>query len=104
METPSAPSQTDNKNMWARIYTRVGTYWKGLAVAILFMAGAAATQPTLAVAMKPLLDEGFSGAKPEYVAAQRIEIDCGPGANARRVPARPPSSRCRADQIRARIA
>lgn len=31
------------------------------------MAGAAATQPTLAVAMKPLLDEGFSGAKPEYV-------------------------------------
>ncbi len=31
------------------------------------MAGAAATQPTLAVAMKPLLDEGFSGAKPDYV-------------------------------------
>jgi subfamily B ATP-binding cassette protein MsbA len=38
-----------------------------LGLAILFMAGAAATQPTLAVAMKPLLDEGFSGAKPEYV-------------------------------------
>jgi subfamily B ATP-binding cassette protein MsbA len=38
-----------------------------LALAILFMAGAAATQPTLAVAMKPLLDEGFSGTKPEYV-------------------------------------
>jgi subfamily B ATP-binding cassette protein MsbA len=31
------------------------------------MTGAAVTQPTLAVAMKPLLDEGFSGAKPEYV-------------------------------------
>jgi subfamily B ATP-binding cassette protein MsbA len=31
------------------------------------MAGAAVTQPTLALAMKPLLDEGFSGAKPEYV-------------------------------------
>ena len=31
------------------------------------MACAAVTQPTLAVAMKPLLDEGFSGAKPEYV-------------------------------------
>ncbi len=42
-------------------------YWKGLALAVVFMAGAAATQPTLAVAMKPLLDEGFSGAKPEYV-------------------------------------
>jgi subfamily B ATP-binding cassette protein MsbA len=42
-------------------------YWQGLGLAILFMAGAAATQPTLAVAMKPLLDEGFSGAKPEYV-------------------------------------
>ena len=55
------------KNLWTRIYSRVGTYWKGLALAILFMAGAAATQPTLAVAMKPLLDEGFSGAKPEYV-------------------------------------
>jgi subfamily B ATP-binding cassette protein MsbA len=38
-----------------------------LALAVVFMAGAAATQPTLAVAMKPLLDEGFSGARPEYV-------------------------------------
>ena len=54
-------------NLWHRIYSRVGSYWKGLALAVLFMAGAAATQPTLAVAMKPLLDEGFSGAKPEYV-------------------------------------
>lgn len=50
-----------------RIYSRVGVYWKGLAVAVLCMAGAAVTQPTLALAMKPLLDEGFSGAKPEYV-------------------------------------
>lgn len=31
------------------------------------MAFAAATQPTLAVAMKPLLDEGITGAKPSYV-------------------------------------
>lgn len=38
-----------------------------MALAVVFMAGAAATQPTLAVAMKPLLDEGFSGARPEYV-------------------------------------
>ena len=67
--TRSAPatSEPTNKNLWGRIYGRVGAYWKGLALAIVFMAGAAATQPTLALAMKPLLDEGFSGAKPEYV-------------------------------------
>lgn len=67
--TRSAPatSEPTNKKLWGRIYSRVGVYWQGLGLAILFMAGAAATQPTLAVAMKPLLDEGFSGAKPEYV-------------------------------------
>ena len=68
--TTSASASQDrplNRNIWHRIYSRVGSYWKGLALAVLFMAGAAATQPTLAVAMKPLLDEGFSGAKPEYV-------------------------------------
>ena len=62
-----ATSEPTNKNLWGRIYGRVGAYWKGLALAVVFMAGAAATQPTLAVAMKPLLDEGFSGARPEYV-------------------------------------
>ncbi len=62
-----ATAEPTNKNLWGRIYGRVGAYWKGLALAVFFMAGAAATQPTLAVAMKPLLDEGFSGAKPEYV-------------------------------------
>ena len=62
-----ASSRPLNKDLWKRIYSRVGVYWKGLTLAVLFMAGAAATQPTLAVAMKPLLDEGFSGAKPEYV-------------------------------------
>lgn len=62
-----ATSEATNTKLWGRIYGRVGVYWKGLALAVLFMAGAAATQPTLAVAMKPLLDEGFSGAKPEYV-------------------------------------
>lgn len=61
------PAQSLKNSLWTRIYSRVGNYWKGLALAILFMAGAAATQPTLAVAMKPLLDEGFSGGKPEYV-------------------------------------
>lgn len=53
--------------VWNRIYARVGAYWKALGVAIVFMALAAATQPTLAVAMKPLLDEGITGAKPDYV-------------------------------------
>ncbi len=53
--------------VWGRIYSRVGTFWKALAAAAFFMAIAAATQPTLAVAMKPLLDEGVSGAKPGYV-------------------------------------
>lgn len=53
--------------VWGRIYSRVGSFWKVLAVAAFFMAIAAATQPTLAVAMKPLLDEGVSGAKPGYV-------------------------------------
>ena len=62
-----ATSEPTNRHLWGRIYGRVGAYWKGLALAVVFMAGAAATQPTLAVAMKPLLDEGFSGAKPEYV-------------------------------------
>jgi len=65
--TAPESAQALRKNIWTRIYSRVGTYWKGLALAIFFMACAAATQPTLAVAMKPLLDEGFSGTKPEYV-------------------------------------
>jgi subfamily B ATP-binding cassette protein MsbA len=36
-------------------------------VAVLLVSVAAATQPTLAVIMKPLLDDGFSGAKPSYI-------------------------------------
>ncbi|MFJ1301541.1 lipid A export permease/ATP-binding protein MsbA [Pseudomonadota bacterium AL_CKDN230030165-1A_HGKHYDSX7] len=62
-----AGSQPVRPELWRRIYSRVGSYWKGLAVAILLMAGAAATQPTLAIIMKPLLDDGFSGAKPSYM-------------------------------------
>jgi len=52
----------------------VGSYWKGLLLAILLMAGAAATQPVLAVIMKPLLDGGFSGAKPYYVWALPLAV------------------------------
>ncbi|AWB32634.1 lipid A export permease/ATP-binding protein MsbA [Orrella marina] len=63
----SAPEHPLKNVVWGRIYERVGQYWKALAVAIFFMALAAATQPTLALAMKPLLDEGITGAKPDYV-------------------------------------
>ncbi|KAG1532007.1 hypothetical protein G6F50_016398 [Rhizopus delemar] len=38
------------------------------------MAGAAATQPVLAVIMKPLLDGGFSGANPYYVWALPLAV------------------------------
>ncbi|AEE67571.1 lipid A export permease/ATP-binding protein MsbA [Bordetella pertussis] len=62
-----AGSQPVKAELWKRVYSRVGSYWKGLVLAVLLMAGAAATQPTLAVIMKPLLDDGFSGAKPHYV-------------------------------------
>jgi subfamily B ATP-binding cassette protein MsbA len=38
------------------------------------MAGAAATQPTLAIIMKPLLDGGFSGTKPYYIWALPLAV------------------------------
>ncbi len=38
-----------------------------MVVAVLLVSVAAATQPTLAIIMKPLLDEGFSGSKPSYI-------------------------------------
>ena len=69
-----AGSQPVKAELWSRIYSRVGSYWKGLVLATLLMAGAAATQPTLAVIMKPLLDEGFSGAKPYYVWALPLAV------------------------------
>ena len=53
--------------LWKRIYSRVGSYWKGLVLAVILMSGAAATQPTLAIMMKPLLDGGFAGDKPQYI-------------------------------------
>ena len=62
-----AGSHPVRAELWKRIYVRVGAHWKALLLAVLAMAGAAATQPTLAVMMKPLLDGGFSGAKPYYV-------------------------------------
>jgi subfamily B ATP-binding cassette protein MsbA len=72
--TAPAGSQPVNAVLWKRVYSRVGSYWKGLAAAILLMAGAAATQPTLAVIMKPLLDGGFSGTKPYYIWAIPLAV------------------------------
>lgn len=71
-----APAGSDpvKAELWKRVYSRVGTYWKGLLLAILLMAGAAATQPTLALIMKLLLDEGFSGTKPYYVWAIPLSV------------------------------
>ncbi|HEY0295977.1 MAG TPA: ABC transporter transmembrane domain-containing protein, partial [Bordetella sp.] len=65
--TTPASAKPIRATIWKRIYGRVGAHWKALALAGLTMAGAAATQPTLAILMKPLLDGGFSGAKPYYV-------------------------------------
>ncbi|VCU71165.1 Lipid A export ATP-binding/permease protein MsbA [Pigmentiphaga humi] len=56
-----------NADLWRRVYTRVLKYWKALALAMLFLIGVAASQPLLAILMKPLLDGGFNGQNPDYV-------------------------------------
>lgn len=63
------PSQSNpvKFDLWRRIYARLGKDWKAGALALLLVSIASATQPVLAVIMKPLLDEGFSGARPSYV-------------------------------------
>lgn len=53
--------------LWRRIYSRLGPYWKAVVLAVALVSVAAATQPTLAIIMKPLLDNGFSGQHPSYV-------------------------------------
>jgi subfamily B ATP-binding cassette protein MsbA len=53
--------------MWRQIYIRLGQDWKVGLVALVLLSIASATQPLLAVIMKPLLDEGFSGAQPSYI-------------------------------------
>ncbi len=54
-------------DLWRRIYSRLGPYWKAAIVAAILVSISAATQPTLAVIMKPLLDDGFTGNKPSYI-------------------------------------
>ena len=69
----SAPESTASHaepvkfDLWRRIYSRLGPYWKVVVLAVALVSVAAATQPTLAIIMKPLLDDGFSGSKPSYI-------------------------------------
>lgn len=54
-------------DIWRRIYGRLRPYWKVTLVAVLLVSLVSATKPILAVIMKPLLDEGFTGLKPYYM-------------------------------------
>ena len=54
-------------HLWKRIFFRIILYWKSLIISIFLMAISASTQPTFAFIMKPLLDEGFNGSKPNYL-------------------------------------
>jgi subfamily B ATP-binding cassette protein MsbA len=53
--------------LWRAVYVRLGTDWKIGLLALVLLALSSATQPVLAVIMKPLLDGGFSGGKPSYI-------------------------------------
>lgn len=68
-DSPSSPAPTEPVKfyLWRRIYSRLGAYWKAVVVAMILVSISAATQPTLAVIMKPLLDDGFTGEKPSYM-------------------------------------
>lgn len=54
-------------DIWRRIYGRLRPYWKVTLVAVILVSLVSATKPILAVIMKPLLDEGFTGLKPYYM-------------------------------------
>ncbi|CAM5777832.1 lipid A export permease/ATP-binding protein MsbA [Castellaniella caeni] len=53
--------------LWRQIYQRLGKDWKIALLALVLLSIASATQPVLAVIMKPLLDEGFNGSEPSYI-------------------------------------
>lgn len=67
IQAPQAETDPVKFDLWRRVYGRLGPYWKAVALAVALVTVAAATQPTLAVIMKPLLDNGFSGQHPSYV-------------------------------------
>ncbi|WP_368643151.1 lipid A export permease/ATP-binding protein MsbA [Castellaniella ginsengisoli] len=62
-----ADSRPVRLELWRQIYLRLGRDWKIGALALVLLSIASATQPLLAVIMKPLLDEGFTGAQPSYI-------------------------------------
>lgn len=66
-ETSAKHAEPVKFDLWRRIYSRLGPYWKVVVLAVALVSVAAATQPTLAVIMKPLLDDGFSGAAPSLI-------------------------------------
>ncbi len=75
-QSPAADAQSRpvKFDLWRRIYGRVGQYWKAIVVALLLVGISAATQPTLAIITKPLIDEGFTGAKPHYIWAIPLAV------------------------------
>ncbi len=64
---PTTDSRPVRLELWRQIYTRLGKDWKVGLLALVLLSVASATQPLLAVIMKPLLDEGFTGTEPSYV-------------------------------------
>lgn len=67
IQAPQAQTDPVKFDLWRRIYARLGPYWKAVVLAVALVSVAAATAPTLAIIMKPLLDNGFSGQHPSYV-------------------------------------
>lgn len=63
----NASISNSEADIWRRICSRLGIYWKLITVAVLLVSIVSATKPVLAVIMKPLLDDGFSGTKPYYI-------------------------------------
>lgn len=61
-------------DLWRRIYSRLGQYWQAVVASVILVSISAATQPTLAVITKPLLDEGFTGAKPYFIWAIPLAV------------------------------
>ena len=57
----------EEAEIWRRIYQRLVPYWKVILLAVILVSVVSAAKPLMAVIMKPLLDEGFTGAKPAYV-------------------------------------
>ena len=69
--TLAAPVKFD---LWRRIYSRVGKYWHAVVLAVVLVSISAATQPTLAIITKPLLDEGFTGERPQFIWAIPLAV------------------------------